>query len=342
MRKTLFVSMLILASIVACHKNDGPPIDCDRDTLYKVTTVMDIEGVTGGMAIADDGSIFYNVNNKIYKIKGRHKSLFAGGEAGFNDGSGVSARFNDLGRMAIDADNNLYVVDKNNHRIRKITKYGNVSSMVFSYSRSFRDPSGQIQVIPDTISDLKDIADLNVKGKHLYIASYTGHIIVDALVDYNAVQCRLDSSNYLSRGFRLYNNSFRSLDITANEKFLYWGNMFGIYKLDLATTIVTTAQYYDNQFVNFVLGEADSVVYKPRLDKCVIDRMSLATETDSLIAGQLNNSHTNEPHPSIDGIGTKASFNHIHFIKKKKNCLYIAEGNITDNLGAKIRKMSIP
>lgn len=88
--------------------------------------------------------------------------------------------------------------------------------------------------------------------------------------------------------------------------------------------------------------EEDNIVYKPRLDKCIIERAPLATGKDSLIAGQINTSPMNIPHLSKDGIGVHTSFNYISFVKKKNNYLYIAESDYTENQGGKIRKIRIP
>lgn len=46
------------------------------------------------------------------------------GSAGFSDGELDSAMFNKPKSFAVDLKGNLYVADKNNHAIRKITKSG--------------------------------------------------------------------------------------------------------------------------------------------------------------------------------------------------------------------------
>jgi len=49
-------------------------------------------------------------------------STLAGGTSGYEDGVGTDARFNEPSGVAVDSSGNVYVADKNNHRIRKITK----------------------------------------------------------------------------------------------------------------------------------------------------------------------------------------------------------------------------
>jgi len=56
-------------------------------------------------------------------------TLAGSGEAGFADGPGGEAKFAFPSDIAVDAKGNLYVADANNHRIRKITPQGLVSTL---------------------------------------------------------------------------------------------------------------------------------------------------------------------------------------------------------------------
>jgi len=99
----------------------------------------------GNLYVADSG------NHRIRKVtlKGEVSTLagsgatgtFSGG--GFADGAGSVARFYGPSGIAIDAAGNLYVADKNNHRIRKVTPNGDVSTFVGG-KRGFADGEGNI------------------------------------------------------------------------------------------------------------------------------------------------------------------------------------------------------
>ncbi|WP_082994891.1 NHL domain-containing protein [Aquimarina megaterium] len=56
-------------------------------------------------------------------------STIAGSTQGYTDGAGTVAQFNNPTGITVDADGNLYVVDIQNHKIRKITAQGVVSTL---------------------------------------------------------------------------------------------------------------------------------------------------------------------------------------------------------------------
>jgi DNA-binding beta-propeller fold protein YncE len=87
----------------------------------------------GNLYVAD------TYNHRIRKIspKGKVSTLAGGGptglfEGGFADGKGSAARFNGPVDIAIDPAGNLYVVDTDNHRIRKVSPKGKVSTLAGS------------------------------------------------------------------------------------------------------------------------------------------------------------------------------------------------------------------
>ena len=97
-----------------------------------------------GVVIDTNGNIYvadYG-NHKIRKISSLGVvSTFAGSTIGYQDGTGTAAKFNLPHGIGIDSNNNLYVADSNNDKIRKITPAGVVTAIAGS-TRGYADATG--------------------------------------------------------------------------------------------------------------------------------------------------------------------------------------------------------
>ncbi|MCL2627013.1 MAG: IPT/TIG domain-containing protein, partial [Cystobacterineae bacterium] len=88
------------------------------------------------IAIDSWGDLYVADSNSIRRIDSgtsRAVTTLAGSStSGFLDGTGTTARFNGPYGIAIDEDDNLYVADRGNHRIRKVSRDGIVTTVAGS------------------------------------------------------------------------------------------------------------------------------------------------------------------------------------------------------------------
>jgi len=92
----------------------------------------------GNLCVADAS------NDCIRKItpRGFVSTIAGGGTAAFADGQGTSAKFFFPRAICIDLNDNIYVCDTNNHRIRKITPSGAVTTIAGDGTEAFADGQG--------------------------------------------------------------------------------------------------------------------------------------------------------------------------------------------------------
>ncbi|OMO78173.1 hypothetical protein CCACVL1_14606 [Corchorus capsularis] len=125
---------------------------------YTVTTVIDGHKVNINpyAVIAPPGSsdllLLDSSNSHLYTLsfplssESQLKRISSGEpKPGYSDGELGQARFNKPRSFALDAKGNIYVADKDNHVIRKITTSGNVTTIAGGYTRVVGNKDGPSQ-----------------------------------------------------------------------------------------------------------------------------------------------------------------------------------------------------
>jgi sugar lactone lactonase YvrE len=128
-----------------------------------------------GVAVDSSGNVYVGdaSNHRIRKITSAGVvSTFAGsGTAGFNDGATSSAQFNNPRGVAVDSSGNVYVGDFSNHRIRKITSGGVVSTLAGDGTSGFNDGATSSAKFDSPFGVAVD------SSGNVYVADYGNHRI---------------------------------------------------------------------------------------------------------------------------------------------------------------------
>lgn len=152
---------------------------------YVTNRVITFAGSTQGFADGNASAARFNIvsgvvkdaagnlfvcdrdNHRIRKITPQGEvTTFAGGTMGYADGTGSAARFNQPYCITIDGAGNLYVGDRINHSIRKITTAGVVTTLAGNGTSGDATGTGSAARFNEPIGIVSDAAGT------LYVADY--------------------------------------------------------------------------------------------------------------------------------------------------------------------------
>jgi len=128
-----------------------------------------------GVAVDGAGNVYVadSSNHRIRKVTPAGVvSTLAGSTAGFVDAAGIAARFNFPFGVAVDGVGNVYVADNSNHRIRKVTPAGVVTTVAGDGTSGFVDGTGTAARFNFPVGVAVDGA-----GGNVYVADTNNHRI---------------------------------------------------------------------------------------------------------------------------------------------------------------------
>jgi len=157
-----------------------------REELYPFPEIGDgklatsvILTLVDGIVVDSEDNIYiaHRSKNRIRKIdkNGIITTIAGNGETGFggDGGPAIKASLNDPAGLAFDKDGNLYIADRNNHRIRKMDRFGIITTVAGNGVADFDGDDG-----PATEANLNLPSGVACDGKgNLYISDRSNHRI---------------------------------------------------------------------------------------------------------------------------------------------------------------------
>jgi hypothetical protein len=128
-----------------------------------------------GVAVDSAGNVYVadSTNQRIRKITstGVTTTLAGSGTVGSTDGTGTNATFSGPEGITVDSAGTVYVADRSNHRIRKITPLGVVTTLAGSGGISFVDGTGTSATFNTPVGITVDSTGI------VYVADRSNHVI---------------------------------------------------------------------------------------------------------------------------------------------------------------------
>ena len=292
-----------------------------------------VTDASGNVYVADE------MNNRIRKITPAGVvTTFAGSSAGYLDGNGTTARFNRPKGLAIDNSGNIFVVDQSNHKIRKITPTGDVTTFAGSVqgfvngngtTARFNFPEG---IVIDSIGNLFLVDASNYAIRKI---TPSGDVTVFA----GAGTSGFNDGTGAGAKF----NVIKGIAINTSTNDLYVTDGHRIRKITSAAVVTSFAGATTSGFTNGTLAaarfnwpegiavDAYGVVYVVDTINCVLRKITTAGVVSTFVG------NTSGIAGSANGTGTAASF------YGPTGICFDATGNIyiSDSTNHRIRKIDM-
>ncbi|MES2581714.1 MAG: hypothetical protein V4627_03265 [Pseudomonadota bacterium] len=152
----------------------------NADNLYVLTSGDGVQKISGGgvrtsfspfgntvVAIDTAGTLYTLLRGRVIKIapNGFVTALAGDETSGFVDGMGPAARFNWPAGLAVDPAGNVYVADRSNHAIRKVSPQGQVTTLA---SGGFTAPSAIAVDNTGTVYFIASVASFYIRPMTYY------------------------------------------------------------------------------------------------------------------------------------------------------------------------------
>ena len=129
-----------------------------------------------GISLLPDGSLLVadrgNHTIRIVDPEDATRTLAGGGKAGFAEGRGIEALFNEPIAVVADRKGNIFVADRNNHRIRRMAADGTVTTVAGNGNAGYADGASRQAKFNQPYGVALDDAEIT-----LYVADYLNHAI---------------------------------------------------------------------------------------------------------------------------------------------------------------------
>ena len=261
-------------------------------------------------------------------LTGAVTSFAGSASAGFTDGTGTSASFNNPLGITTDG-SNLYVVESQNRKVRKIViATGVVTTLAGSGSSGAADGTG-------TLASFNSPQGITTDGSNLYVTDSYNNNIRKIVIATGAVTTLAGSGSMgFADGTGTAASFFGPDGITTDGSNLYVADSFNrrIRKIVIATGAVTTfagsgiAGWADGTGTAATFGLPSGIttdgnnLYVADSLNSNIRKIVIATQAVSTVAG------SPRIYGTADGTGTAATFNGLRAITTDGSNLYVADG----------------